>query len=146
MEIVFYDSLRQDIALPLSHDTAQYGTVSPYHGLHSLQHVPKGVERGYKCDYAMYSECCLSTALRSLARVSRRPPLSRRARGTTSHRVRGIGTRLTDGRAVLYILRLRLRPVSLLWIKIYSIPLGLTQVLTQSILAGAWLSHYLVDP
>ena len=58
----------------------------------------------------------------------------------------GIGTRLTDGRAILYILRLRLRPVSLLWIKIYSIPLGLTQVLNQSILAGAWLSHYLVDP
>ena len=58
----------------------------------------------------------------------------------------GIGTRLTDGRAILYILRLRLRPVSILWIKIYLIPLGLTQVLTQSILAGAWLSHYLVDP
>ena len=35
----------------------------------------------YECDYAIYSECCLSTALWSLARVSRRPPLSRWARG-----------------------------------------------------------------
>ena len=66
--------------------------------------------------------------------------------GQGEQRATQIGTRLTDGRAILYILRLRLRPVSLLWIKIYSIPLGLTQVLTQSILAGAWLSHYLVDP
>ena len=104
------------------------------------------MEGGYESDYAIYSECCLSTALRSLARVSRRRRYQGGQGGTTSHRVRGIGTRLTDGRAILYILRLRLRPVSLLWIEIYSIPLGLIQVLIKSILAGAWLSHYLVDP
>ena len=75
------------------------------------------------------------------------PPVAIKAgKGEQRATVSGIGTRLTDGRAILYILRLRLRPVSLLWIKIYSIPLGLTQVLTQSILAGTWLSHYLVDP
>ena len=78
-----------------------------------------------------------------MSRAARR---SQGGQGEQRATVCGFGIRLTHGRAILYILRLRLRPVSLLWIEIYSIPLGLTQVLTQSILAGAWLSHYLVDP
>ena len=78
-----------------------------------------------------------------MSRAARR---SQGGQGEQRATVCGIGTRLTDGRAILYIPRLRLRPVLLLWIEIYSIPLGFPRVLTLSILAGAWLSYYLVDP